>query len=562
MEIESNTTQKQQQQNKTCRMIQCCNPEINSVIESMMRRRPSSIKNIKNDQNNDSDTSSSSSYSPAVCQICLGILSPPTSSCTTSSLLSPFLQELKLKISEALNVYNSKNNGVEFSSTSPTISLSPELYLRAYAAFSLICRKEEKEQQQDSDANYYTYDEPVEKLVTDHMKRIKDILKEYIRDILYPSFTNNNANNEKGEERIMKPPNEEGTINMHISLTSSKRTLIPLLQTTKTSKLSKSNNNETNSTNPNPTNNINFFNDLQSQIFNNEKVEDSIKHIVKTHEQKNIKVDKVKKRKRFRGDDPTSKQGGDPASNLEKSVLSELKKQFFVGHDNNSNNNDNHSKETQAQGTVVTSLTVPNVQKLFADLETCKDMYKNNTLATEWRQCLIDWFLSCDQYGYEGDVAGQQQQQQKSFGVDIHVAAWRQPFYIAGRYTKSRRDVSQSPFYVPFLTNNNNETTTNNMNTQHHGQTNTSADGNSQNNNNNNKSNKVRKGITSVEEQICSVIGEFACGGISTQNNSIDDGKENDRGGKIVYGKCKFHASGREDMNVRMMGMGEFFFKL
>ena len=122
--------------------------------------------------------------------------------------------------------------------------------------------------------------------MTDHMKRIKDILKEYIRDILYPSFTNNNANNEKGEEKIMKPPNEEGTINMHISLTLSKRTLLPLLQTTKTSKLSKSNNNETNSTNPNPTNNINFFNDLQSQIFNNEKVEDSIKHIVKTHEQK------------------------------------------------------------------------------------------------------------------------------------------------------------------------------------------------------------------------------------------------------------------------------------
>jgi tRNA U54 and U55 pseudouridine synthase Pus10 len=62
----------------------------------------------------------------------------------------------------------------------------------------------------------------------------------------------------------------------------------------------------------------------------------------------------------------------------------------------------------------------------------------------------------------------------------------------------------------------------------------------------------VRKGITSVEEEICPVLASVACGGISQRNNEIM-GDSTGRGGKIVYGMAKFHASGREDMDVRML---------
>merc|ERR1739838_700437 len=33
--------------------------------------------------------------------------------------------------------------------------------------------------------------------------------------------------------------------------------------------------------------------------------------------------------------------------------------------------------------------------------------------------------------------------------VGVHVAAWRNHFYLGGEYTKDRRDVSQTPFFVP-----------------------------------------------------------------------------------------------------------------
>ena len=60
-------------------------------------------------------------------------------------------------------------------------------------------------------------------------------------------------------------------------------------------------------------------------------------------------------------------------------------------------------------------------------------------------------------------------------------------------------------------------------------------------------------GITSVEEEICPIISQ-ACNGIATANNELQkhDG-ENKKRNTLVYGICKFHASGREDMDVRMI---------
>lgn len=94
-------------------------------------------------------------------------------------------------------------------------------------------------------------------------------------------------------------------------------------------------------------------------------------------------------------------------------------------------------------------------------------------------------------------------------GIDIHVAVWRRAFYLRGLYTKSRRDVSQSPFFV--------------------------VDGG-----------KRRKlGCTSVEEQILPVISRYSSG-ISELNNDP-------KNSEVLFGMAKFHASGREDMDVRML---------
>jgi tRNA pseudouridine(54/55) synthase len=92
---------------------------------------------------------------------------------------------------------------------------------------------------------------------------------------------------------------------------------------------------------------------------------------------------------------------------------------------------------------------------------------------------------------------------------NFHVAVWRRPFYVKGCYTKTRRDVSQSPMIVV-------------------------------------DQGKRRKiGETSVEEQILPIIS-LKCGGISTLNNDPTDDR-------VVFGMAKFHASGREDIDVRML---------
>jgi len=96
--------------------------------------------------------------------------------------------------------------------------------------------------------------------------------------------------------------------------------------------------------------------------------------------------------------------------------------------------------------------------------------------------------------------------------LQLHVALWRRPFLVMGNYTKTRRDVSQSPFFV---------------------------DGD-------NPKKRKRLGITSIEEQILPPLVEI-CGGISTCNESPDANSN------VIYGKAKFHASGREDMDVRMI---------
>mmetsp|Transcript_31219 Transcript_31219/g.65126 ORF Transcript_31219/g.65126 Transcript_31219/m.65126 type:complete len:591 (-) Transcript_31219:1633-3405(-) len=98
--------------------------------------------------------------------------------------------------------------------------------------------------------------------------------------------------------------------------------------------------------------------------------------------------------------------------------------------------------------------------------------------------------------------------------VDIHVAIWRRPFYVGSCYSKTRRDVSQTPFFV-------------------------SENGKRQ-----------RLGVTSVEEQILPAVERY-CNGISTLNNC--GGDDEPQSLLVRFGMAKFHASGREDMDVRMI---------
>jgi tRNA pseudouridine(54/55) synthase len=94
---------------------------------------------------------------------------------------------------------------------------------------------------------------------------------------------------------------------------------------------------------------------------------------------------------------------------------------------------------------------------------------------------------------------------------EIHAAVWRRPFYLRGMYTKTRRDVSQTPFWVVDV------------------------------------GARRKLGETSVEEQISPAIVR-ACQGISEQNNHITIAHRS-----TVFGMAKFHSSGREDMDVRML---------
>ena len=183
-------------------------------------------------------------------------------------------------------------------------------------------------------------------------------------------------------------------------------------------------------------------------------------------------------RKRFRGNDPTNKQGGDPRTNLELRVRRST----------------NQSSDDRS-----------------------KIMWLEKSIFKEWLQAELDCNGSSLALSTWLQETRKHRTQPKS-----HLAIWRRPFYVKGFYTKNKRDVAQTPFFV--------------------------SDSKS--------GGFVRKGCTSVEEEICPSLAN-CCGGISNHNNEdisfASDGTPVIKDGSVVYGCCKFHASGREDMDVRML---------
>ena len=240
-----------------------------------------------------------------------------------------------------------------------------------------------------------------------------------------------------------------------------------------------------------------------------------------------------KDRKRFRGNDPVAKQGGDPTRNLKlyvKGALSTIQDQNLDKFEETGM----YSKST-IEGNIHCNLLEKNV--IIKHLETIGS--RDGT-----KQKLADWFmkkvpeLRKDYVSiFNQDISVMSHQ---LHNIGTYVACWRNHFYLKGKYTKSRRDVSQTPFFV-----------SNNKN----------VDNGSCSHENNNKPKEIsnhsrmkRLGVSSVEEEICPIIA-LACNGISSMNNEqvkLDSEKKSSNN-YLVYGMCKFHASGREDMDVRMI---------
>lgn len=139
--------------------------------------------------------------------------------------------------------------------------------------------------------------------------------------------------------------------------------------------------------------------------------------------------------------------------------------------------------------------------------------------------------------------------------MEYHVIVFRRPMYLYGFYTKSRRDVSQSPFVVMRDVPDYHDTKGDNG--DDHCNTNNLFPNKRQN-----KRTTETLGVTSVEEQICGPIETMV--GISTLNNpppppqkksnNLNNSTNESRSScSTLYGMIKFHASGREDLDVRML---------
>jgi tRNA U54 and U55 pseudouridine synthase Pus10 len=161
--------------------------------------------------------------------------------------------------------------------------------------------------------------------------------------------------------------------------------------------------------------------------------------------------------------------------------------------------------------------------------------------------------------------------------IEYHMCSFRTPIFLYGYYTKSRRDVSQTPFVVMKDVNETDNGDTSNTNDQDAQQKDyqKSDDPAAPPPQKKPKKEKQTLGVTSVEEQICGPIEDLLK--ISMANNppprpinnnrrqqqqqeqsGNDNSNNSDQGtsaasSSVKYGMIKFHASGREDMDVRML---------
>jgi len=236
-------------------------------------------------------------------------------------------------------------------------------------------------------------------------------------------------------------------------------------------------------------------------------------------------------RTRFRGNDPTLKQGGDPRKNLELRLR--------------------HETIGCAAGVAGDVSNRKTKRRRIDSIATNKKSSEDDAIPFHDWNTIISWLDkdTVHQWSKEDECSAEcaewlqkvhasrmkQSTPSNELCCSIYATAWRRPFCIHGYYTKILRDISQTPFYV-------------NATSPPEGDSNsisaivTIAAEFTQSKPNDGM---IRKGISSVEEMICPQISSIGCKGISMTNNNPHS--------SIVYGMCKFHASGREDMDVRML---------
>ena len=237
-------------------------------------------------------------------------------------------------------------------------------------------------------------------------------------------------------------------------------------------------------------------------------------------------------RTRFRGNDPTLKQGGDPRKNLELRLRHETVGCAAGSMARDASNRkmkrrrmDTAATDKKANEDDAISIRDWNAIISWLDKDTVHRWSKEDDCSTECAGWLQKLHASHVQLSTPSN----------ELCCSIYATAWRRPFCIHGYYTKIGRDISQTPFYV------------NESSPSEGGPTNISANVTNAAELTQSKPNNgmIRKGTSSVEERICPQISSIGCKGISTTNNNPHS--------SIVYGMCKFHASGREDMDVRML---------
>eukprot|EP00554_Chaetoceros_debilis_P007572 CAMPEP_0194078488 /NCGR_PEP_ID=MMETSP0149-20130528/4867_1 /TAXON_ID=122233 /ORGANISM="Chaetoceros debilis, Strain MM31A-1" /LENGTH=718 /DNA_ID=CAMNT_0038759763 /DNA_START=28 /DNA_END=2181 /DNA_ORIENTATION=+ len=239
-------------------------------------------------------------------------------------------------------------------------------------------------------------------------------------------------------------------------------------------------------------------------------------------------------RKRFRGNDPTFKQGGCPLENLSARLKADLKCQV------------------EDESMLLKDGPKQSLNASISEKSVILQVLDNLGRTTEKKKQLGEWIVS--QSACNNSFDHEEAKSGSGSGIELcipHVAAWRHAIYLKGRYTKARRDVSQTPFYVP-CDENEKDKGNGNGDANENKNSNTKDEPNSSTNKDLGNSRLKKLGITSIEEEITPIVSSIACGGISKQNNECKkDG--NWRSANVVYGMTKFHASGREDMNVRMV---------
>jgi len=370
-----------------------------------------------------------------VCNECLSILLPKTSPvsdanddppndtptcivCTGilgSTLQSNVLTQLKDKF-KPYGGLTSKTNVLH--SDSPTVSLPSMLLLRAFIVSRVLQKLSTSEEVVVADAlTYYN--------------RVKDLLKSRIDNDVNEHYEECSDSDEEECEETMSPIyEEEGSMCYHVLYHA-----------------------PTDATHTIPT-------ILQNCLYSSKS---------------NQRNPKAQFRQRFRGNDPTLKQGGCPRANLEANTLG-----IFEYSD------------------------VEKVPVSVADMTAAIDSPQLSS-RSEAHEDLYQWLLHTKDHP----------------AACVAVCAWRTHYYLGGNYTKSSREVSQTPFYVP-----NDSKVAGERNRM------------------------VRKGRSSVMEEINQHLGP-AVGGISTANNKRTS-NDTTGSGSVVYGLCKFHASGREDLDVLM----------